>query len=436
MKKKLIPILPAFAASLAFATIGVNPDTTYTINNETISDNFRIANGQEGTVAILELTGTGKLYGTSDSEIACYSNTGWTGKSILRITGENNLFAMENKDTGAVNGSVYLGCKAVEGLDAQFLVSGANNEVRIGSYVQGQNGAAGANTLFSITGSNNVLNFTGFRNHFRLAWRGASTGGTNTVYFKGDGAEANKRVYFNTHATSNTAATIDLGGANGTNDVHNNFILDGNATLRGTETEGAFVTLNSTNSENQTAYGVHRFEINNSGNQVHLSTLNLGNASQVSGSTSTFSVSGSGSDINIDILNVNGAAGTSKSDIKGGAMEFVFNSDSISTVNATKINAFSGVLVLDFSRFNGVAGQAYEYDLLSSTNDWSSIWNNFGWSDDTGSDRVLFLGDGDLSLSYAGGTLSAIYTAIPEPSTYAAIFGALALAFAAYRRRK
>ncbi|MBO7520706.1 MAG: hypothetical protein J6T16_00515, partial [Opitutales bacterium] len=82
MKKKLIPILPAFAASLAFATIGVNPDTTYTINNETISDNFRIANGQEGTVAILELTGNGKLYGTSDSEIACYSNTGWTGKSI------------------------------------------------------------------------------------------------------------------------------------------------------------------------------------------------------------------------------------------------------------------------------------------------------------------------------------------------------------------
>ena len=31
---------------------------------------------------------------------------------------------------------------------------------------------------------------------------------------------------------------------------------------------------------------------------------------------------------------------------------------------------------------------------------------------------------------------SGIITLVPEPSTYAAIFGALALAFAAYRRRK
>ena len=42
--------------------------------------------------------------------------------------------------------------------------------------------------------------------------------------------------------------------------------------------------------------------------------------------------------------------------------------------------------------------------------------------------------DGTLNQSYA--TLSSTVTAVPEPSTYAVIFGALALGFVVYRRRK
>lgn len=58
----------------------------------------------------------------------------------------------------------------------------------------------------------------------------------------------------------------------------------------------------------------------------------------------------------------------------------------------------------------------------------------FSFENNTGSD---YWEDFDASnVSYNGGTFYISLTYVPEPSTIAAIFGALALAFAAYRRRK
>jgi hypothetical protein len=61
------------------------------------------------------------------------------------------------------------------------------------------------------------------------------------------------------------------------------------------------------------------------------------------------------------------------------------------------------------------------------------------------SSEVTFVGTGaafgfaapsDISNNYLGTGANALYSAIPEPSTYAAFFGLAALGFAAYRRRQ
>ena len=52
-------------------------------------------------------------------------------------------------------------------------------------------------------------------------------------------------------------------------------------------------------------------------------------------------------------------------------------------------------------------------------------------------DKYLFFDEMHLTTAGHEVIADAVYAAmIPEPSTYAAIFGALALAFTAYRRRK
>lgn len=71
--------------------------------------------------------------------------------------------------------------------------------------------------------------------------------------------------------------------------------------------------------------------------------------------------------------------------------------------------------ILDFSNVDAIA-DIFEFKNNTNLEDW----------EDFGLDNISFA-DGNLVLSL---------TYVPEPSTYAAIFGALALAFAAYRRRK
>lgn len=71
--------------------------------------------------------------------------------------------------------------------------------------------------------------------------------------------------------------------------------------------------------------------------------------------------------------------------------------------------------ILDFTNAESIAG-IIEFKNNTNLEDW----------EDFGLDNLSFE-DGNLVLSL---------TYVPEPSTYAAIFGALALAFAAYRRRK
>ena len=103
---------------------------------------------------------------------------------------------------------------------------------------------------------------------------------------------------------------------------------------------------------------------------------------------------------------------------------------------------------------NGIAGSvlaAYDVDLTDNSNDYTVVFSAYVGEIEAADALVAWHKgkDGvwtrlDTSIDYADKIASIVvdgfgsyaFSQVPEPATYAAFFGALALAFAAYRRRK
>ena len=93
---------------------------------------------------------------------------------------------------------------------------------------------------------------------------------------------------------------------------------------------------------------------------------------------------------------------------------------------------------MDFSNL-ALAEGTYTFDVISltenATRENTIIANYASMSEDL--ITVIKANESDSYEFVADGLpLKLVYTVVPEPATYAAIFGALALALAAYRRRK
>lgn len=118
--------------------------------------------------------------------------------------------------------------------------------------------------------------------------------------------------------------------------------------------------------------------------------------------------------------------------------------ESALTVNAIK----------ESTDLNGIAGSvlaAYDVDLTDNSNDYTVVFSAYVGEIEA-ADALVAWHKGkddvwtrlDTSIDYADEIASIVvdgfgsyaFSQVPEPATYAAIFGALALAFAAYRRRK
>ena len=111
-------------------------------------------------------------------------------------------------------------------------------------------------------------------------------------------------------------------------------------------------------------------------------------------------------------------------------------------VQAKFFKSVNGVINVDLANISDLEDGTYYFALISSTEDISETSNKlldgkpFDWDND------LVVIDSDIAKfkewTVENNTLfiSVDVISVPEPSTYAAIFGAIALAFAAYRRRK
>lgn len=420
------------AANTGFSeNLNISDENSHTVSGSENYQKFSISQGASGQTAELIMTGGSEIVFDGDAGDSNLGRTGgsdaYGGLAKIGISGDGNTFVMGSKT--APKGAMFFGDQMAAG-SAEFVVTGSNTELYIGALVMGRGIAAGVSNLFSISGSNISYNHTTHRGYFDIGWNGNGNG-RNAVYTKGDAADS--RVYMNMKYVGDGTNVNIYGGAS--NSAANSFVMDGNVTLSQNAGVGA-VTVNVNGGQQ---YGNAAFEVNNSGNIALINQLVVGNANQASGSASVFRISGSGSTIQVATANFRGASGTSASDIRGAVLEFSIDSGSVSTLNVSSLNEFSGVLVLDFSGFSGALEQSYTYNLISAGNNWENIWNAFGWDNDTqtsSSDRILIKGaNGGVRLNYDAGSLSAVYTAVPEPGTCAALFGALALALAALRRR-
>lgn len=164
------------------------------------------------------------------------------------------------------------------------------------------------------------------------------------------------------------------------------------------------------------------------GDQVYTAKLNItnGGTANISGDLDVTSVSLDGGNISASTiivgadrtLSVSGASNVDTDLLK------VFENATVSLDEAATLDIGALELVLASELQSGM-----DFDLSKIFGDDTSIvlaavGNNLVMSDTLGN-----------SLS-AVVTSGGVITAVPEPSTYAAIFGALALAFAAYRRRR
>ncbi len=133
-----------------------------------------------------------------------------------------------------------------------------------------------------------------------------------------------------------------------------------------------------------------------------------------------------------------------------GSLDFLLgDSNALSTkdssqaiVQAKFFKSVNGVINVDLANISDLEDGTYYFALISSTEDISETSNKlldgkpFDWDND------LVVIDSDIAKfkewTVENNTLfiSVDVISVPEPSTYAAIFGAIALAFAAYRRRK
>lgn len=108
-------------------------------------------------------------------------------------------------------------------------------------------------------------------------------------------------------------------------------------------------------------------------------------------------------------------------------------------INAKYFKQIEGGLTIDFSNVTGLEEGIYSFALFASNSgenldfdNWSDLFLNGVVETD---DVKLYYEDGKC-YNISGNILYLHVQVVPEPATYAAIFGALALAFAAYRRRK
>ena len=363
-----------------------------------------------------DLTMNGELwFGHQQSN----GSTIYGGTAIIEINGENSALRSVNKAFySGYNHTVYGGTREIN-------VNGKNNTLLFAQNESFYMNASGNGTQY---GGDLSVNFNGEGHTFSVRdftiGRTNAMGGSNTVYSKGTNA-ANK----NQILLGNSNISI-RGGAEGSTIV-NTFHLAGNTILKRSNGE----TVNVGLATSATAGGTAAFRITGENNELYAYNFNMNSASST-GAKAIFEIEGSTHII--DIINQFGfyapAATPSLS-----TLSFVADADGISTINANSVQAFAGVLNIDFSKYAAQTLDETPFTLISANNSWS-IAQDYETTTNNDYVNVIKTNEDDTwEIVKEGNNLMLYYTSsaiIPEPSTCAAIFGALALAFAAYRRRK
>lgn len=229
----------------------------------------------------------------------------------------------------------------------------------------------------------------------------------------------------------------------------NRLVIDGNTYVSGRTSPGnGDKSLRFNVATNESASGVSELVLKgenlefgyffqlNAGNEASTGgqgIITIATSSAKTGSNDCFYISN-----NMSIL---GGDGTNAENPIGGVLRMQADESGFGYVNANAIN-FTGILELDFTKLLGKYEEGVTFKLINArnTNDsstWLSFCDNLVLGDYSNINIKLRDETDEVIFELNGGELSVIYTSyVPEPSTFAAFFGAIALAFAMYRRRK
>lgn len=420
----------------------------------TSSINLGAHDDSKGGTATFSISGANNTVNINDININSGRNSTDTNGKV------NFIFASDSSaSTVTVRGNInnYVNGEGVNTmvLDGTNNTLYSNNNLNMLSNVFTSEGTV----AFKMLGEGNTLNvYT-----INLTNGDNSTNGNISVVFNGSNAENKNNVILRNSEFVIEGATV----ADSKFSV--NYEFAGNTVLRGRGTDGVegsagvWLKLHEWGGKQYTTNST--LTIKGTGNDILLTGLEIGKTT--GGGTGTFRIEGAGNRI---VLNA--ANGTVRNGLKidnGGRLQYAINDSGISTllVISDKTSTFTGKLNVDFSSMTRATSGAdgwEKFDLLattSSTNSFIGTW--FTVDDDAtaedvfgGSYTYLILNEEYVSLINRSSTdeyvfildesfeaeqelmtsLSIMYKSnVPEPATYAAIFGALALAFAIYCKK-
>ena len=357
-------------------------------------------NDTAGTVTLLDgaITGTGTLTTTGSFELqsgTVSAALAGTGRALHKFGTGTVTLSGNNTYTGATtvdDGVLQLGASNRIAAGSNLVVNGG--QFALGTYSEG----LGTVTLTGgqITSTTGVLTGTSY----------AVQSGSISAILAG-----------NVALTKSTAGTVQLSGANTytgatavnggilnlTGSLTNSTItVNSSGTLAGTGTATGATTVASGGSLAPGNSGIGRLttgtETWNSGGRL---ALELNNTTGTAG-------------LNWDALTINGGLTISSTAL------LPFTIQLISLAGATPGNAVN---------FN--SAQSYTWSIAGATSITGFAANKFNF--DT-SQFTNPLNGGSFSLSQAGNNLNLIYSPIPEPRVYAAVFGLCTLGFVGFRR--
>ncbi|MBO5782225.1 MAG: hypothetical protein J6R08_07190, partial [Opitutales bacterium] len=329
------------------------------------------------------------------------------GTNGIYITGSGNEFTSEESISVASAFDMSGGVN-------EFVVSGNNNVVNMKNINVSRNNAtakfSGGTNQFLVSGSGNVITAANSINVYTEKQTGGNalfevSGKNNEVYFSSNNTIGN--------AMSGGTARWVLGGENNSASYVNVMSFQ----LGRTAMTGGEATL----------------EIRGKNNTANFFNVFMGNADTVDGKVK-FIVEGSGHSIKINSNLATYFSGEVDDNGKavGGGFSFIADSGGFSTIEINNFSTlFNGLIEIDFSNYVvNDTDNGDEFTLMSVNNSAGNLLSEIQidlekyFSVSGSDDYELLFGDKTLGVRVFS-------TNVPEPATYAAIFGALALAFAA-----
>lgn len=364
--------------------LGGESNRVSTSNNVFVGAGQNYAEGvsQSGGTNGIYITGSGNDFTSTQAVTVASASDMSGGINEFVVSGDNNTVNMTNINVSRNNASAVF-----SGGTNRFLVSGSGNVITaknsINVYTEKQ---TGGNALFEVSGKN------------------------NEIYFSSNNNVGN--------AMSGGTARWVLGGEN--NSASYNFVMSfmvGRTAMTG---------------------GEAALEIRGKNNTANFFNVFIGNEETVGGKAK-FVVEGSGHSIKINnsIETYFGGEVDENGKAVGGGFSFIADSDGFSTIEINNFSKlFMGLIEIDFSKYAVKdAENGDEFTLISANNNAGNLLSEIQidlekyFSVSGSDDYELLFGDKTLGVRVFS-------TNVPEPSAYAAVFGAIALAFAAWRRRK